>query len=276
MADVRWKKGSTDVSAVDSYHGGALPVTATDGLTFDEGLDAGPMTNANALAAVDLLYLRMLAETAVNLGTSADPFQCLLNNGGTAYFENVSRAKEVWLSGAGGVIHEVRWKPAVPAQMVLQSAVNSILRSLGGGGRIIVPSTTTVVAIEALGPGAVILQQHGSDVTGALSASGGGLIETRRRIAADSEVGGGGRLVNDVDSTTASSTVKIDGGGQVELVKGSLAINGRNGVLDCTRLAKTGYTISGTAYPGLTIKLGPNRPTLSYTAISGGPTLLAA
>lgn len=280
MGDVRWKSGSRDVSAVGSYVAGALPATTVDGLTFDDGVDTGPttgpMTNANALAAVDLLYLRMLAETSVNLGSSADPFVCLLNNGGTSYFENLSKAKEVWLSGGGGVIYEVRWKPAAFCRMVLQSAVNSILRSLGGGGLIIVPGTTTVVDVEALGPGSVVLQQHASDVTGALAVSGGGLIETRRRIAAASTVGGGGRLVNDVDSTSASSTVTIDGGGAVDLIKGSLAINGKNGVLDCTRLAKTGYTISGTAYPGLTIKLGANRPTLSYTSISGGPSLIAA
>lgn len=274
MSTVRWKAGSVNVAATGSYHGGALPVSG-DELHFDEGVDAGAMTNTATLAAVDLLTLRMLQGSAINLGSAANPFQCIINQTSTGYFENISKAAEVWLSGGGsGVIYEVRFRPARFCHMRLAGCVNSIIRSLGGGGILTVTGTSTVVAVEALGPGSVVLQEHGSDVTGAVTVSGGGLVEARRRIAAASTVGGGGKLTYDVDTTTASSAIGIDGGGQVDLVKGSIEISGKNGVLDCRRLEKSGFTITGTAYPGLTLYLGANAPTLSYTAVSGGPSII--
>lgn len=274
MSIIRWKAGSVNVAATASYVDGALPVSG-DELHFDQGQDAGAMTNTTTLAAVDLLTLRMLQGSAVNLGSAANPFQCIINQTSTGYFENISKAAEVWLSGAGsGVIYEVRYRPARFCHMRLTGCVNSILRSLGGGSILTVTGSATVVAVEALGPGTVVLQEHASDVTGQVDVSGGGTVEARRRIAAASSVGGGGRLVYDVDTTTASSAVTIDGGGLVDLVKGSMAITGRNGVLDCRRLEKAGFTLTGTAYPGLTIYLGANAPTLSYTSISGGPTII--
>lgn len=258
---VRYKKGSSDVSATASYYGGALPVGG-DTFEMDEGVGAFDQV-ANALAGVDLLAFNVRRGCSVNIGSASAPFEVDIDQTGTGVFRYEGAGQEVWLSGgSGGAIHTVIFSPAAQTVMRLMACDNDVLQVFSG--TMIVPSTTTVIAVEVTGPGQAVLQQHASDTTGAVTVNAGATLTTRRRIAAASTVAAGGTLKYDVDSTTTTSTITVNG--TLELTKGSITVDLKPGaVLDASRLEKTGFTIAGTGAKGSTIIVGANAPTLSIT-----------
>lgn len=263
MADVQYKKGSTDVSATSSYYGGALPVDS-DNFYMSEGTGIFSTQASTAIAGVTLASMQVSDGCSVQVGDESNPLRVditdlrIYGRGPAFYFQGGTDA---------GVITTALFDPAfATARLNLVSLANTTLRVFAG--QVVAPSTVTLNNIEVDGPGQVIAQEHASDtIEGTCTVCNGGTLIARRRIAGNVYIGEGGTVIYDVDTTTTTGQTFHLLGGKLMILKGSAVINQRVGMLDYSRLERTGYTFTITERRGVVEQVGGIEPTYSRTVI---------
>lgn len=263
----RWKKGSTDWNATASYYGGALPISG-DTHEMEEGFGTADTNATTALAAVDLLALNVRADCKINLGSSTNPLRVDIDRTSTGIFDYQGGAQEVWLRGGSGtgIHYQINFKPNSNCRMTLSSGGN--LKLYVYGGLVVVSSSYTIVDVDVQG-GTCLIQEHASDLTGAINVGAKGVCICRRRIAAASVVEAGGTLEYDVDDTTTTSAITVYG--RMVARKGSLTYTLRpGGEVDAGGNQKTGYTHTATTHEKSRVIFGALKPTFTETAVGRG------
>lgn len=263
MAVIEYKKGSTDASAVGSYYGGALPVD-TDTLRFSEGAGTFNVQTTTAIAGVTLAACVVSEGCSVQIGDESNPLRVDITD-----LQIFGRGPKFYFRGGtdAGVITTILYNPMNgTAALYLDALANTTMRVFSG--TVVVPSSTTLATVEVDGPGVVIAQEHASDVITGGHVTNGGTLIARRAIRGTFEVGEGGTLIYDVDTTdtTTGGTMLVRLlGGRVEQLKGSMVLDYMKGTHDYSRLQKTGYTNTFFERSGVIETIGGVIPTYART-----------
>lgn len=270
--DRRRLKGSTDASNAASYSPSAAPSAPWangDTLTFDEGANTNFDVGMTAAAGISsLATVRVTSGCKDNIGKANDPFK--VDVSGTLIYEGGGDYSH-WAGGTGGTIAAIICNPSNPNhQMNLSSGTFPSIKVLAG--TVIIGGSAVLADIEVIGAATIVVPEDATDVLNNIRVAAGGRAIVKRRINGTGNVDQGGTLENNVDSTTASGTINLNGGTLVHL-KGSLVVNGYSGVYDWHRLEKGGaYTLTLTEYEALTEKTGPVLPsgTITRTLVGKG------
>lgn len=262
MATYEYVKGQTNLSLAGSYSPAGPPALAGDTLRFSEG--TGTINQGmNALAAIDFVEVSTRPAFSADVGEPGSPMEFDCDRTATGVFTYSGKGSVFYgKGGSGGTWNKVVWQPFNGrTTLFAQNVTITTLHCFGGFVKL--PASVVLVDIIVGTAGRVLAEEHASDTIAAVTVRTGGVLEARRRIAGSTTVEQGATLIYDVDTTTASGTITLNGGTLIHK-KGALVVVGSSGVYDYSKLEKT-YLVTLTDGPGLTEVVGPVLPTFTRT-----------
>lgn len=265
--DYEYVKGQTDASQAGFYSPAGPPANGTNGDTLGWSEGAGAVgTLLNSITGANLASMTVRSGCKIDLGDGNNPFYT--NVVGTFNYGGSGKAWYIAGGSATGVIASLYWEPANGQTAGYFSGVTFSGTVYVYGGYVELNSTCALVDIEVGKGGQALVKEHASDTINDVTVKSGSTLEVRRRIAGTVTIEAGGTLIYDVPTTTASGTIKINGGTLVHK-KGRLVVNGSSGVYDYSKLEKV-YQVALTETPQLTEIFGPVPPTFTRTTVGQG------
>ena len=260
-------KGQTDLSQAGTFANGTPPNGDNAAvLVFDTGGQIDQWQNTGALTGVRFDKVLAGPGFASDLGQANGYVQFDCDHGAGSLLDWRGQGN-LFLQGGStnATFTKIVWRPIKPATLYVVSATCSAIEVYNGS--ILIPSTVATGTLVLHRFGRADVQEHASATITGGSMNGQTNLRTQRIISGAFTVGPGCTLVYDVDSTTLSGLITLEGGTLI-VTKGSVQVNGKQGVLDYSGLQKTGYTLTITDNDDLLEKQGPvpwttiNRTTL--------------